>query len=79
MMKNDKTLLEIIKTEKNAHKHLLNSRDSMKCDIGNDQKPYKADLSQVNNTCKHLNQKDQTLYKELSPDYDRVTTEYLAN
>jgi len=38
---------------------MVNVRDVMKCDIGKDQKQYKADLSQVDNTCKHLDQKDQ--------------------
>ena len=51
----------------------------MKCDIGKDQKPLNPDLSQVDNTCKHLNQKDQQLYKELMKEKDQKHKEYLAN
>jgi hypothetical protein len=51
---NDKVIDGIIENKKNAHKHMTNIRDDMKCDIGKDQKQYKADLSQVDNTCKHL-------------------------
>ena len=51
---NDRAIDGIIDKKKNAHKHMTSVRDVMKCDIGRDQKPYKSDLSQVDNTCKHL-------------------------
>ena len=41
----DKKIADIIQVKKDAHKHLVNSRDVMKCDIGRDQKPYNADMS----------------------------------
>ena len=51
----------------------------MKCDIGKDQKPYEADLSQVEQSCKLLDEKDSELYRELMPQKDQKTKEYLAN
>ena len=51
----------------------------MKCDIGKDQKPYEADLSQVEQSCKLLDEKDSELYRQLLPQKDQKTKEYLAN
>ena len=39
--------MDIINTKREAHKGLIDIREVMKCDIGKDQKPYEADLSQV--------------------------------
>ena len=51
----------------------------MACDIGKDQQAYKPDLSQVDNTCMHLDQKDDLLYKQLMREKDQTQKEYLAN
>lgn len=51
----------------------------MKCDIGKDQKPLRADLSQVDQTCALLDEKDAYLYKDLMPQRDTKEKEYLAN
>ena len=51
----------------------------MKCDIGKDQKPLDPDLTQVEHTCKLLDQKDIELYKQLMPQVDQKEQEYLAN
>jgi hypothetical protein len=45
MQQNDRQIDTIIQQKKNSHKHMVNVRDVMKCDIGKDQKQYKADLS----------------------------------
>lgn len=44
---NDKSRMEILAIKKDAHKGLIDIRDVMKCDIGKNQQPYVADLSQV--------------------------------
>jgi len=51
----------------------------MKCDIGRDQKPHQPDLSQVDQTCKLLDEKDAYMYKNLQPLKDKKEKEYLAN
>ena len=51
----------------------------MKCDIGKDQTPLKPDLSQVDQACDLLDQKDIDLYKSLMPKKDQKEREYLAN
>ena len=51
----------------------------MKCDIGKNQQPYVADLSQVEQSCKLLDEKDAELYRSLMPEKDQKTKEYLAN
>jgi len=51
----------------------------MKCDIGKEQTPLKADLSQVDQACALLDQKDQDLYKQPMPQKDKKEREYLAN
>lgn len=76
---NDQSTLDIINTKREAHKGLIDIRDVMKCDIGKDQKPYIADLSQVEQSCKLLDEKDSELYRELMPLKDQKTKEYLAN
>lgn len=79
MQQNDRQIDTIIQQKKNSHKHMVNVRDVMKCDIGKDQKQYKPDLSQVDNTCKHLDQKDQQLYRELMKEKDQKQKDYLSN
>ena len=76
---NDKQMMEIVKTKKNAHKGLTNINDVMKCDIGKDQKPYKSDLTQVDHTCKLLDDIDQKLQKELMPETDKKSKEMIEN
>lgn len=76
---NDQATMDIINTKRDAHKGLIDIRDVMKCDIGKDQKPYEADLSQVEQSCKLLDEKDSELYRELMPQKDQKTKEYLAN
>lgn len=51
----------------------------MKTDIGNDQKPLIPDTSQVDQTCKLLEEKDREMYSELMPQKDKKEIEYLAN
>ena len=51
----------------------------MKCDIGKDQKALNPDLTQVEHTCRLLDQKDIELYKQLMPQVDQKEQEYLAN
>ena len=51
----------------------------MKCDVGKDQKAHEADLSQVEQTCKLLDEKDAYVYKNLQPLKDQKEKEYLAN
>mmetsp|Transcript_5439 Transcript_5439/g.8425 ORF Transcript_5439/g.8425 Transcript_5439/m.8425 type:complete len:274 (+) Transcript_5439:719-1540(+) len=75
----DKALFNVVATKKEAHKGLIDIRDVMKCDIGKDQKPYKADLSQVDQLCDLLNNKDQDLFRDLMPTNDSKEKEYLAN
>ena len=76
---NDQAILDIISTKKEAHKGLIDIRDVMKTEIGKNQKPYVADLSQVEQSCKLLDEKDSELYRELMPAKDQKTKEYLAN
>ena len=76
---NDQATLDIINTKREAHKGLIDIREVMKCDIGKDQKPYEADLSQVEQSCKLLDEKDSELYRQLLPQKDQKTKEYLAN
>lgn len=75
----DKLIFKIVETKKEAHKGLIGIRDSMKCDIGKDQTPLKPDLSQVDQACALLDQKDKDLYKSLMPLKDKKEREYLAN
>lgn len=70
---------DILGIKKEAHKGLVQIRDVMKCDIGKDQKEYKADLSQVLHTCELLDEKELNLYKQLMPQKDQKEKEYLAN
>jgi len=60
-------MFEIISTKKDSHKGLMDIRDVMKCDIGKEQKPYKPDLTQVDHTCRLLDEIDQNLQKTLLP------------
>lgn len=55
---NDNTTLNILATSKDAHKSLINVFDGMKCNLGEDQKPYQPDLEQVDHTCKILTEMD---------------------
>jgi small-conductance mechanosensitive channel len=71
--------LDIINTKRESHKGLIDIREVMRCDIGKDQKPYVADLSQVEQSCKLLDEKDTELYRQLMPQKDQKTKEYLAN
>jgi hypothetical protein len=65
--------------KKDSHKGLIEIRDVMKCDLGKNQEPYVADLSQVEQSCKLLDEKDAELYRSLMPEKDQKTKEYLAN
>ena len=76
---NDKQMLEIVKTRKDAHKGLTNVSDVMKTDIGKDQKPYKPDMTQVEHTCRLLDDIDEKLQKELMPEHDQKSKELIEN
>lgn len=43
----DQAYFDILAIKKDSHKGLIEIRDVMKCDIGKNQEPYVADLSQV--------------------------------
>lgn len=51
----------------------------MKCNIGQDQQPLNEDLTQLDHTCKLLDEKDAELYKKLMPQMDEIQKKYLAN
>lgn len=76
---NDKQMLDIVKTKKDAHKGLTNINDVMKTDIGKDQKQYKPDMTQVEHTCKLLDDIDQNLQKGLMPEHDKKSKEMIGN
>ena len=75
----DQAYFDILAIKKDSHKGLIEIRDVMKCDIGKNQEPYVADLSQVEQSCKLLDEKDAELYRNLMPEKDQKTKEYLAN
>lgn len=58
MGENDNLILEILHTKKEAHKGLIDIRDVMKCDVGENQKDNYADQRQVDHMCELLNEKD---------------------
>lgn len=79
MARRDQSYFDILAIKKDSHKGLIEIRDVMKCDIGKNQQPYVADLSQVEQSCKLLDEKDAELYRSLMPEKDQKTKEYLAN
>ena len=70
---------QIVGTKKEAHQGLEAIRECMRCNIGEDQKPLAENLTQLEHTCKLLDEKDAELYKELMPQKDEVQKRYLAN
>jgi hypothetical protein len=45
MSQNDKVINSIVDKKKGSHKHMVNVRDVMECDIGKNQKALNSDLS----------------------------------
>ena len=75
----DKELLEVAQIKISAHEGFAKIREHMHTDIGNDQKPLDADMTQVDHTCKLLDEKDEEMYKRLMPKVDLSVKQYLAN